>query len=381
MSPERYIKLYEKYLSGSCTPEEEAMLMNYQDNFKPQGSSQQLSDEQRVAKSEIYNEITKAIDKQKIKPLWSRFWWAAATVLVTVGAVGLFLIHTPKKLHDDSTASANRLKPIKPGTTTAVLTLANGSKIVLDSVKNGVLANSGNTTIKKQNNGLITYQNTKDAGAPSNPNALNSIIIPRGGRYAVTLPDGTSVWLNSKSSLTYPVAFTGSERKVTLSGEAYFEVAKNKTHPFIVHTAQADVRVLGTHFNINAYDDENGMKATLLEGSVQLSHNSLAVMLVPGQQGIVTVGDQHIQTKNVNVDNVVAWKNGYFIFKGQKIGDVMRQISRWYDVDVEYKGNMPDETIGGMYSQNKDIKELLDGLEFTGLVHFKIEGRRIIVMK
>ena len=378
MSPEEYIKLYEKYLSGMCSPEEETILMNYRDNFHMQNGEQRfLSGDEKLIKAEIFNKLLSSIDNQKSRSLKTILQWAAA-ILITIGAGSLFFIHTAR--HSNKIAYNRNLKPIKPGTTTATLTLANGQSIVLDHAKNGVLASSGNTVIQKLKNGLVTYNNTNSASASADLNALNTISIPRGGQYTITLPDGTNVWLNSKSSLTYPVTFSGTDRKVTLTGEAYFEVAKNKEHPFIVHAGLVDVRVLGTHFNVNAYSDESDVKTTLLEGSVKLSHENSSAVLLPGEQGIAGPLSATIQTKKVNVSHVIAWKNGYFIFKGQKIDDIMRQISRWYDVDVEYKGSVPGETFGGIYSRNKDINELLNGLELTGLIHFKIEGRRIIVM-
>jgi ferric-dicitrate binding protein FerR (iron transport regulator) len=296
-----------------------------------------------------------------------------------LGLGAIFLKNQPKQqLVVKNTYKQHSIKPIKPGTTTAVLTLANGTNIVLDKAENGVVAKSGNTAIKKLKNGLLAYTHNGTA-APADANALNTITIPRGGQYTVTLPDGTNVWLNSESSLTYPVAFNGADRSVTLKGEAYFEVAKNKQLPFIVRTPQVNVKVLGTHFNVNAYEDDNDVKTTLLEGSVNLSNQATSAMLVPGQQGI-SGANSKIITRKANINQVMAWKAGYFIFRDSNIHQIMKQISRWYDVEIEYKGDSSTKTFGGTYAKNKDINELLKGLELTGLVHFKIEGRRIIVM-
>ncbi|MBS1665573.1 MAG: DUF4974 domain-containing protein [Bacteroidetes bacterium] len=380
MSPQEYIKLYEKYLSGSCTPEEEAALMRYQDNFKMQDAPRSpLSDQDKATRREIYSRIAQSIGP-KTRTVRLKFWWAAASILLVVIAAVYFTgRQSAKPLAVNKNPDIKNTTPIKPGTTAATLTLANGSQIVLDDAHNGVLSNSGNTAITKTKNGQLAYVDN-GTSATIDPNAKNTLVIPRGGQYMVTLSDSTKVWLNSTSSLTYPIAFTGNERAVTLTGEAYFEVAKNKAHPFIVHTQKMDVKVLGTHFNVDAYEDETDTKTTLLEGSVALSHQSSSILLTPGEQGIAGPAAA-IRTRKVNTDHVTAWKQGYFVFRGDNIREIMKQISRWYDVDIVYEGNVTDEPFGGTYSRNKDITELLHGLELTELVHFKIEGRRIIVMK
>jgi transmembrane sensor len=385
MTPEQYILLYEKYLAGLCTPQEEEALMQYQDKFNMQDEAEPgLTEKEKTIRSRIYNRVveTAGTDEDKTYPEPARivklkWWWAAAAVVLLAVGVGTFINKSeqPQQVVDAITKPA--VKPIKPGTNTAVLTLADGSTIILDKTANGLVARAGNTSIKKLKNGQLAYS-ANGVGTAVDPNALNTISIPRGGQYTVTLPDGTNVWLNSESSLTYPVAFTGDQRKVILKGEAYFEVAKNKKMPFIVHTDRADVNVLGTHFNVNAYADDSDVKTTLLEGSVRLSGKGTSALLVPGEQGIVDLDG--ISKKKVNLNQVIAWKLGYFVFRNNNIQDIMRQVSRWYDVEVEFRGNMAGKTFGGTYSKNKDINELLNGLELTGLIHFKIEGRRIIVM-
>jgi transmembrane sensor len=380
MTSEQYILLYEKHLSGLCNPEEEALLMQYQDSFKIQDDHEvKLSDTDKKIRSDIYHRILRSISGNK--KIFSLSWWwaAAAIVLLAVGLGTVFLNNTPEQVIVANKSVPVKSNVIKPGTTTAVLTLANGTHITLDDAANGVVAKAGNTSIKKLKNGLLSYADNR-ADASTAANSLNTITIPRGGLYTVVLPDGTHVWLNSETSLTYPVAFNGAERGVTLKGEAYFEVTKNKQKPFIVHSGNVNVRVLGTHFNVKAYQDDNVIKTTLLEGSVQLSNQASSALLVPGEQGIADADQDHITRKKVNVNQVVAWKSGYFIFREERIQDIMEQISRWYDVEVEYHGNISNKTFGGIYTKNKDINELLKALELTGLVHFKIEGRRIIVM-
>lgn len=382
MTPEEYIELYEKFISGECTPEEEAALNTYQDNFYMQENDHlaKLSDSDKMIRADIYRNIRHSVSDKKLKVVKRSWLWAAAAMFIfSLGLSSLLLKDRTPILTAGNQSKKNVSKPIRPGSNNAILTLANGSTIVLDDAKNGVMATSGNTSIKKLSDGLIAYTGD-DMQGKINASALNMITIPRGGQYTVILPDGTKVWLNSASSLSYPVAFKGTERSVDLKGEAYFEVAKNKHLPFVVHANGVDVKVLGTHFNVTAYADEREIKTTLLEGSVKLIHEGTSALLVPGQQGIAGTAENQIITKEVNVNQVVAWKAGYFIFRDSDIREIMKQIGRWYDVEIEYQGNISRKTFGGTYAKNKEITELLKGLELTGLVHFKIDGRRIIVM-
>jgi transmembrane sensor len=375
MTSEEYILLYEKYLSGYCTAEEIKLLAAHRDKFKMLETDRELSPEERKIKAEIYQRIHQTLFVKQPKVINLRFWWVAATLLIGISVGVIFLKQAPKKL----VANNVKVKPaiIKPGRNTAVLTLADGSNIQLDEAKSGLLATVGKTAIKKLVSGEIVYDASGNTNAVA---SMNTISIPRGGQYPLTLSDGTKVWLNSVSSLTYPTSFTGNERVVELKGEAYFEVAHNAKMPFKVKTNNVNVEVLGTHFNIKAYADEAAVKTTLLEGSVQLSNKNASVKLVPGEQGITNNNNADINVKNVKVAEVIAWKNGSFVFREANIQEIMKQISRWYDVDVEYRGNLSDQYFGGTYSKYKDISELLKGLELTGLIHFKIEGRRIIAM-
>ncbi len=388
MNPEQYIVLYEKYQAGLCTPEEERLLLGYTDNFKMHDDQElRVTGHDKALRNDIYTQIHQTISRPKPKTLKLK-WWMAAASLALVTAAGLLFI----KQRPESSMAYNHSKnrDIKPGTNAAILTLGDGSTVILDEKANGVLATSEKISIKKVKNGLLSYFSGSSNSDPA-VNSKNTISTPRGGQYAVTLPDGTNVWINSESSLTYPVAFNGAERIVSLKGEAYFEVAKvttkgkgitNKGHrmPFIVRANGVNVNVLGTHFNVSAYQEDVSTKTTLLEGSVRLETQNSAALLVPGEQGITHLAGNRIETKQVNTIQAVAWKNGYFMFRDDNIHDIMKQISRWYNVEVEYRGNMANKNFGGIYSKNKDINELLKGLELTGLIHFKIEGRRIIVM-
>ncbi|HEY1164948.1 MAG TPA: FecR domain-containing protein [Chitinophaga sp.] len=380
MTPEEYILLYEKYQQGQCSPEEEKLLMAFQDNFHLQDDEPPaMSAADKELRGRIYGRIVETTTKEK-KVFMLTWKWAAAAIFVLVAGLSALLFNRqPDKPLRVANTQPARSTPITPGTNIATLTLADGSTIALEDAANGVLTQTGGTAVTKTGKGAIAYSD-KGKHAATDQHSFNTINIPRGGQYTVTLSDGTKVWLNSESSLTYPVVFGGTERRVILKGEAYFEVSKNEQQPFIAQTEHADVFVLGTHFNIDAYKDEKTEKVTLLEGSVRLSTGTAKALLTPGEQGIIAPSQTGIDKKKVNVNQVMAWKAGYFVFRNNTIQDIMRQIGRWYDVEVVYEGELPKGTFGGTYSRNKDIHELLKGLELTGLVHFKIEGRRIIVM-
>src|SRR6202012_5049073 len=235
--------------------------------------------------------------------------------------------------------------------------------------------------VVKTHSGQIVYKaGDPDNSKPATEIAYNTLSTPKGGEYQVVLPDNTKVWLDAASSIIYPVVFTGNERRVKLTGQAYFEVAKNKEKPFYVDVNQAQIRVLGTHFNISAYNDDRETTATLLEGSVQVTKNNSTSLLKPGQQAVMNNGSDHIVVADANIQDVMAWKNGYFTFNDDNITGIMRKVSRWYDVSVEYLGNYDDQQFGGTFYRSKSITELLNHLERLGKVHFKITGRRITVM-
>jgi ferric-dicitrate binding protein FerR (iron transport regulator) len=282
---------------------------------------------------------------------------------------GYFLFHhQPKK-------QIARVHDIAPGGNKAILTLADGSMIDLRAAKNGKLAKQGDMVINKNADGQIVYANSEN-NASSQNTGFNIATTPRGGQFQLVLADGTKVWLNAASSIKYPVVFNGNERKVELTGEAYFEVAHDKEKPFRVISNGQEVEVLGTHFNINAYHDEKSAKTTLLEGSVRISSEGKNKMLKPGEQAHFENGD--ILIADVDVNEVVAWKNGFFQFKDDNIRDIMRQLGRWYDVDIKYEGNLPDREFSGTLSRNANLSQMLDILSFKK-IHFRIEGKTIIV--
>jgi transmembrane sensor len=380
--------LIAKYNSGLATVEERALIEQWYEDVN--GDDSHLDHDQlKAIKKDTYDYLLTYIGANthqssapvngKIKTLIPNYIkWIAAAV---------FLICTTTVYYYNRVPSAQIVKntfknDIAPGGNKATLTLSNGTTLVLDNSKNGVLASQGKTIIKKTQDGLLTYQAARPLYSQLVTEVVyNTITTPRGGQYQVVLPDGSKVWLNAASSLKFPTSFSGKERNVELTGEAYFEVAKNKAMPFHVSSAGQVVEVLGTHFNINAYADETWIKTTLLEGAVKVTKGTTWAIIKPGQQSAIVYGQDNAAIKitdDVDTDEAVAWKNGKFYFDEADIQVVMRQVGRWYDVDVEYNGKIPSDRFSGAFSRNMNASEALRLLEFTG-VNFKIEGRKIIV--
>ncbi|HEY0668672.1 MAG TPA: FecR domain-containing protein [Sphingobacteriaceae bacterium] len=371
-------KMVRKYLRGKATEKEETFLNAYYDHLKNTDSEADLLNEDKNALGEeIRSGIVKGINSAEIKKITPlRIKIAAAAAILIFIAAGFYFTSINKQ-HDGLVS-----KPVKtdiaPGGNRAILTLADGSTVVLDSVDNGVIAVQGSMRIQKSKNGEIVYNGLGSSLKNlNNPASFNTISTPRGGTYQITLPDGTKAWLNSASSLKFPAYFDGKHRIVALTGEAYFEVAKNKAMPFKVIVNEMEVEVLGTHFNVMAYKEESSTNTTLLEGSVRVTKGSQSETLAPGQQARVSAG---IKVFPADVKEAVAWKEGYFIFKNESIFSIMRKISRWYNVDIEYRGDVSSMVFGGIISRDRNVSEVFKILELTNAVHFKIEGRRIIVM-
>jgi transmembrane sensor len=315
-----------------------------------------------------------------------RWYYAAAAILLLLSGTLYFItdktivkqqhIAETKPQTDDLVPGQPVAKAAPIRKNKAVLILANNTRILLENEKNGVLASLGETEVRKTANGLI-YDQKVSVDETAKPE-WNTIKIPRGSQYQITLPDGTRVWLNATTSLTFPTFFAGKERRVQLSGEAYFEVAKNDQMPFKVISKNQSIEVLGTHFNVNAYPDEATINTTLLEGSVKVlqipAGNSM--ILKPGQQA--KVGDE-IKIVNVDAEKTVAWKSGLIIFESADLQSIMRQIIRWYDVEVYYSGNIPRRVFTGKVSRSSSLAEMLQVLNKSD-IHCKIEGRRITVM-
>ncbi|WP_255486825.1 FecR family protein [Mucilaginibacter sp. SP1R1] len=378
-----FLALYEKYNNGLCTPAEKELLDNYRDEISllEDGWDNDLAKE-----DDVHNRIwQKLSDSRKIVKLPERKvnkyrWLQVAAILLIALFAGLLLVEKYKTASAPITLST-KTKPldILPGGNKAYLTMADGSRIILNDAKNGNLVSKPGITVSKTQNGTLVYSFSK-APATAEPE-FNTITTPRGGQYQIVLEDGTKVWLNAASSIRFPQAFTGKQREVELSGEAYFEVAKNKAKPFIVQANGTQIQVLGTHFNINAYNDDNNITTTLLEGSVRMTSGASVVMLIPGQQGVAVKSGEAIKISTADMQQTMAWKNGLFVFHDANIVDIMKQVSRWYDVDVEYQGDVQNNEFGGTISKYKNITDLLNIMELTRSIHYKFEGRRVIIMK
>lgn len=303
-------------------------------------------------------------------------WFAVAATMLLFLSIGGYFFHIKNQAGLTEAAMA----AIKPGYSKAVLTLADGTEIMLDRAHEGSLALQDNAVIMKTAEGRIIYDLSNQIAKNKTSTGYNTITTPRGGQYEVILPDKTHVWLNALTSLKYPTSFDGDTRTVELDGEAYFEVSKNKQKVFTVTSATQTVEVLGTRFNVNTYRDEPGTKTTLLEGSVNVTSGTLQKTITPGQQA--ELKDHKLQVTDANTDEVIAWKNGDFIFKNDDFKTNMRKLERWYNVEVFYDESAPQNLeLGGWVSRSKNISAVLKLMELTGKVHFKVEGRRITVTR
>lgn len=336
-------------------------------------------------------ERTRVIDMFSKKTVWPRYVAAASVILfITIGGYIYFGKERSQQVATTPATSTSPTNGIPPASNKAILTLANGSQIVLNTADNGVIALEGKTSIHKKQDGQLEY-NANTTGQSSL--AYNMVTTPRGGKYQLILPDGSKVWLNAASSLRFPIAFTGNERKVELTGEAYFEIASlplttsggggKRKMPFIVTVNGSEVEVLGTHFNINAYSDELQLRTTLLEGSVKVtpSGSIQSKILKPGQQAILNTKASDISVVNKeNPDLAIAWMKGRFAFESITFKSMMQELARWYDVQVVYEGDIPVKTITGEVDRTIPLTELLPMLGEMGNIGFKVEGRTVKVM-
>ncbi|MEO7984277.1 MAG: FecR domain-containing protein [Bacteroidota bacterium] len=323
---------------------------------------------------------------QPVSPVRKMKWLrVAAAVIILTSISAFFYNRSTKNKAQNAIAKIDPVQKRKtdgpPGGSKAILTLSNGSQIILDSAANGLLAQQGNTHVIKSGNGQLVYKGTGDK---ANEVLYNTVGTPRGGQYSLILPDGSRIWLNASSSIHFPTVFAGKERRVEITGEAYFEITKNPLHPFRVSVnagsgnGSMEVEVLGTHFNINAYKDEPAIKTTLLEGSVKVSKGARLTIIKPGEQIQLTNDGEIKVIHDADLAEAVAWKDGRFEFKNTDMKTIMRQVMRWYDVDVEYYGDIPDRYFTADISRNKSLSGLLRILELSG-IDFKLEGKKLIV--
>jgi transmembrane sensor len=404
LTPEQIRELADRWLKGTLTGEELQLFEQWYNQQPPESVQWEKDPHATALKERLFNNIAgQAALKSSTPPStatpsiariheprrWSAPWRlaAAACIIILLSATAfLWSLHSARhNMAKRFVPSAPVKNDLPPGSNRATLTLDDGSTIALDSTATiGALAQQGNTRITNRATGQLIYRTTNDHRESTV--FYNTISTARGGQYQLLLPDGTKVWLNAASSLRFPTAFTGKERIVALKGEAYFEVAKNTALPFRVKiNEEAGVEVLGTRFNLNAYEDEPAIRTTLLEGSVRMNNGPSTALLKPGQQAQLT-GTQNIRiTDDVNTKEIVAWTNNRFYFKSAGIRTIMRQLSRWYDVDVEYSNGAGDGESKSSARFNAEIprntyaSDILKALELTGKVKFRIEGKKIIV--
>jgi len=393
-------EIFQRYINNECTPAEIEFLLGH---FKTDSNESTLreiiaeklneypieditqSPVKKRSFDELFNSILLEIDNETAaeenerKPASDRslgYKLLAAVIILLIMFEGFYTYLKPaNKINNEVAKIRHFQNAIMPGSNKAILTLQDGSKIVLNDAKDGTLAQQGNAKIIKLATGQLVYDKTGTAPAKV---LYNTMSTPRGGQYKLTLPDGTEVWLNAASSITYPTAFVGNERNVSITGEAYFEVAKDKSKPFRVRSGNQAIEVLGTHFNVMAYPDEDAIKTTLLEGSVKITENNEVQILKPGEQAVVDKNGG-LKISVADVDDALAWKNGYFKFSRVNIKYIMRQLARWYDVDVVYEGNVPHDEFVGKIGRGENIEDVLHILELDR-VHFKIEDKKIIVL-
>ena len=393
-------QLKDLFDKAEWTLEEKAWILTYLENNEPSELNDLLKQQfdQHLGKSNpiektLYDRLLCGIhDKMEVpakstKGRTLRMWTVGIAAASVLAAISIFGIN--KWISNSHRNNIDEVNSTQPGNKTgnsadqekAVLTLADGLQILVENAPAGLLAKQGTVSIIKVKSGEIAYQSI----ANNEAGVFNNITIPRGSKYKITLPDGTNVWLNAASSLRFPTTFNSNTRTVELIGEGYFEVAKNPAKPFHVKVPDfknkldfMDVQVLGTHFNINAYHDELNIKTTLLEGKVEVSKNKVLKILKPAQQAqLSTTG--HISIKPfVDVNSVVAWKDGFFKFDGADLKEVMRQITRWYDVEVSYEGDIPLRQFKGQISRSSKLSEVLAILEATN-VHFKMDNKKVLV--
>lgn len=400
----KFIRLIQKYITGRASPEEEQFIEAYYESFEASANQSQIeSDEERaLLKEEMKAAIWQKIDQAELQPqripvvkrLWFRCAMAAAVVVLVGIPVYYYIIKTPapKQVVQTNKQPAAPKNDALPGGNKATLTLADGTVVDLDNTANGRLSDQNNTTIIKKD-GALKYESAIDNRQPAiNAVAYNLLSTPKGGQYFLELPDGSKVWLNAASSIRYPTAFSSKERSVELTGEAYFDIKKNPNIPFRVHFTSSSkdggdrtgvIEVMGTQFNVNAYDDESTIRTTLVEGKVKIaSGDKYTAILQPGQQAQIkntSLGNGHIRVvDDIDTEEAVAWKNGLFYFDNVDIQAIMRQLARWYKVQVILKGKVPARRFAGQVSRDAKLSQVLRILELSK-VHFTIEGDVVTV--
>jgi len=391
--PYEFAALISGYLSNKLSKEEEAHLMQILEKdehkrkileyYKQTAPAQERLDYMSSLNVDAaWDKVRQRYDGKLGKNRNYSFLKYVAILVLIVSSVALWLVFgTKDNKVITSLAVDKHVQDVLPGGNVAVLVLSDGKRVSLDS--GAVALQEKDGTQVSGNQGGLAYSN--DVASEQQEVLYNTLIVPRGGAYNIQLPDGTNVWLNAMSELRFPVKFGTKERKVELIGEAYFEVAKNKNVPFKVLTVHQEIEVKGTHFNVNSYADENFVRTTLLEGSVKILDPAVPArswLLSPGEQAETNKKTGQTVVANANMKEAVAWKNGYFLFNDEKLESIMIKVARWYDIEVVYEGKLEEQSFLGQVERTKKISSVLNLLELSGNgnVHFKISGRRVVVM-
>lgn len=365
-------KILKRYREGKATAAEQAFLESWYLQYQAPGQEAYTPDQLAEDAGIVWDRLQQPA-KKPAPVLMLRRVAAAAIILLLLSAGLVFYFRSTGDRH--KTGAGPYANDIAPGNNQAFLTLADGSRISLQDGAREKLAGISHIDAKE---GQLIYE--QSAMQAQTSLTYNTIETPKGGQWQVELPDGTKIWLNAASILKYPVAFRGTERPVELTGEAYFEVAKDAARPFIVRSKGQAVKVLGTSFNVNAYADEPQITTTLLDGSVSISAGGRQQLLKPGERSAIR--DSLINVDSIDTELAIAWKKGYFLFESEDIMSIMRKVSRWYNVDIEYaEGKVPIHHFWGSVSRFQQVSQVLKKLELTNQVHFRIEGRKIIVMQ
>ncbi|OQP38877.1 hypothetical protein A4H97_19415 [Niastella yeongjuensis] len=397
MDKQAFLRMLDKYQDGTASSAEKTLIEEYYRRLEKAGTTELSTEEEIALRQAMYKNITAGMEERNTMVVPFRrknhgLAAAAAVLLIAIGAGSYFWLFKDHAAQPGKSETAKtKAHDLPPGKDAATLTLADGRTIILDSASGTISKQGGATVINL--NGQVSYAKAGDKNEQA-PVVYNTITTARGNQYQLILADGSKVWLNSASSLRFPTAFTGNKREVELDGEGYFEIAtlrlrSGQKMPFHVKTNTQDIEVLGTHFNVNAYKDEETTKTTLLEGKVKVGRGQKAegkeqvVILKPGEQSIVSLSSQQSQpitVQTADIDQVMAWKNGWFEFDNTDIKTIMRQISRWYDVDVRYEVKTNNETYGGRISRNLNLSNILKMLETYG-VHYRLENKTLVVVK
>lgn len=374
--------LIEKYNNLTATPDEKKLVEEWYERIDG-AELTQTTLENLAVKKQILSQVNTRIQSRataKPKQVKLNYGWIfkAAVILIAIMAgTYIYYFNQTNPAHVLTTSAKTNKKTIVPGGNNAVLLLADGSQIILNTTSDGQLTNQSGVEVIKTKSGELLYRFAGNATAKAA--TINTVSTPRGGQYHLILVDGTEVWLNASSSVKFPTAFVGNERKVEVTGEVYFEVAKNKAKPFIVHTNQSDIKVLGTHFNVNTYADEAYERTTLLEGSIEIKRSAKKALLKPGQQAILNAKADDIKVAEIeDTEAVIAWKNGYFQFEKSDLPSVMRQVSRWYNAEVIYNGKIPAKQLSGKIPRSVNVEKLVEMLAYNG-IRCKVEYNQITI--